>query len=132
MERILQLYRARYPVLLLVSHEEERTLAGLEGLAGQEGCEAWRWRATDGLIGPEGAVDGSQELVGALAHIAGLKKPAFFVLHDVESAFDDPLTVRHLRDLAQQRWDFGILVHQALVPEGRAPFPPLRRSGGMF
>ncbi len=101
MERILQLYRARYPVLFLVSHEEGRTVAGIEVLATQEGCQTYHWRATAGLSGPEGPIGDSQSLTAALTHLSGVTESALFVLLDAAPFFGDPLAVRHLRDLAQ-------------------------------
>ncbi len=96
-------------------------MAGLDGLAGQEGCEIWRWRATDGLRGPEGFVDASQGLANALAHVSTLKSPAFFVFQDVDSALENPMCARHLRDLAQRVGERGQMVVltgcQSRVPE---------------
>ncbi len=120
-ERILQLYRARYPVLFLISHEEARTVAGLDTLASQEGCKVYRWRATEGLSGPDGLVADTSSLVDALANLSGVKGAALFILHDIESSFDDPLAVRHLRELAQGVGNLGQMVvltgTRARVPE---------------
>jgi SpoVK/Ycf46/Vps4 family AAA+-type ATPase len=102
MDQILQLYRARYPVVLLVSHEEERILSGLRGLVSKEGCALYRWRSTEGLTGPGGAVDGSEALAAALKRLGAVEEAALFVLHDVDAGLEDALAVRQLRDLAQQ------------------------------
>jgi len=97
-------------------------VAGLEGLAAQEGCQLYRWRVTQGLTGPDGLVDGSTDLSGALAHLSSLSEPALFVLHDVHSNLEDPLVVRHLVDLAQVVGDRSQMVVltgcRGRVPEG--------------
>jgi SpoVK/Ycf46/Vps4 family AAA+-type ATPase len=121
MDQILQLYRARYPILLLVSHEELRTAGGLESLAAQEGCEIYRWRATVGLLGPAGPIENTAPIVSTLEHLQTLDEAAFFVLHDIASELQSPLTVRHLKDLAQRMGPKGQMVlmtgHSARIPE---------------
>ena len=66
MDRILTLVRARYPMLQLVTHEEDRVGRALERLASEESRSVFRWRATTGLVGPEGSIAATTDLEDAL------------------------------------------------------------------
>ena len=96
-------------------------MAGLEGLASKEGCSLYRWRATDALVGPDGSIPGTKDLNGALSHLFSVDGAGIFVLHDIGWALDEPVTVRHLRDLSKQVGAKGQMVVMtgctARVPE---------------
>jgi AAA+ superfamily predicted ATPase len=100
MDRILTLVRARYPMLMLVTHEEERVGRALERLAVEESRVLYSWRATDGLVGPDGPIDGTQKLTDALTAINKLDDSGFLLFHDVSAWWSDPQVLRQLRDLA--------------------------------
>jgi hypothetical protein len=102
MDRILTLVRARYPMLQLVTHEEDRVGRALERLAVDESRPVYRWRATDGLMGPEGSVAETVDLEDALVALAAVSEPAFFILSDVSAWWGDPRILRYLRDLAHR------------------------------
>jgi hypothetical protein len=102
MDRILTLVRARYPMLQLVTHEEDRVGRALERLATDESLPVYRWRATDGLTGPDGPVAATLDLEDALEALSSVSDPAFFVLSDVAAWWGEPRILRHLRDLAHR------------------------------
>ncbi|HET8732993.1 MAG TPA: AAA family ATPase, partial [Anaeromyxobacteraceae bacterium] len=99
------LVRARYPLISLVSWEEQRLDAILEDLARRHGKALVTWSVTKGLrrvggirgTGPEGA----REPMEALAAVEKLTEPSLVVLKDFHPYLSDPAIVRALRELAQ-------------------------------
>lgn len=102
MDRILTLVRARYPILQLVTHEEERVGRALERLAADESRPVYRWRATDGLFGPDGPIAATMDLEDALEALASVSDEAFFIFSDVAAWWGDPRIMRQWRDLAHR------------------------------
>ncbi len=101
------LVRARYPLIHLVSWEEQRLDAVLEDLARAHGKTLHTWSATQGLRKIQGAryvppVDGTKDPVEALLAIQKLGEPALVVLKDFHPFLNDPIVVRWLRELAHQ------------------------------
>ena len=100
MDKILTLVRARYPMLQLVSHEEERVARGVDRLAADEDRPVYRWRATTGLVGPEGAIADTTAIDAAARAFGKVHGPAFLVVHDAAAWWSDPTVRRQLRDLS--------------------------------
>ncbi|HET8646987.1 MAG TPA: AAA family ATPase, partial [Vicinamibacteria bacterium] len=101
------LVRARYPLLYLVSWEEQRLDSILEQLAGSHGKSFHVWSITGGLRKVAGArtappADGSRDPGDALKAIGALAEPALVVLKDFHPYLNDPVVVRSLRELAHQ------------------------------
>lgn len=94
--------RARYPLLYLVSWEEQRVDGVLEQLARQQSKELWSWSITKGLVksGAPRAAPVHQEPVQALEAIERMQQPAIVVLKDFHPFFVDAAVVRRLRELA--------------------------------
>ena len=98
--RLLQVHlRARYPLLYLITYEEQRVWRVLQHLATEEDREIWRWRHTVGLEGPQGVVPNSQDPAEALRLFDEHSRPALCVLWDMHPYMNDPLVIRRLRDL---------------------------------
>ena len=119
--RIPALLSARYPVLWLVSAEEERVERGLERMCEQSELQLFIWRSTSGLASPFGGqFENTQDLGAALAAIAKLEAPALFVLEDCLDVLQDPAIVRRLRDLVRQlegrKQAVAILSHRLEIP----------------
>ncbi len=98
------LIRARYPLLYLVSFEEQRVEAMLAQLALAHGKEIVDWSVTRGLRNLSSGrrnppFENSQEPVAALRHIHQLPNPSLVVLKDFHRHLDDALVVRALREL---------------------------------
>ena len=97
------LVRARYPLVWLVSWEEQRLDAILGDLARTHGKELWSWSVTRGLRregGGRGASVEARDPVEALAAIEKLADPALVVLKDFHPYLSDPAIVRAMRELA--------------------------------
>lgn len=97
------LIRARYPLLYLVSWEEQRLDALLGDLARSHGKDLIEWTATKGLRALTGTLkavgDETRDPIQALAAISRLPTPALVLLKDFHRHLDDPVTVRALREL---------------------------------
>ena len=98
------LIRARYPLLYLVTFEEQRVDALLGEVARAHGKELVEWSATRGLRIFTGALRGepienTTEPVAALMHVLKLTKPSIVLLKDFHRYLEDALVVRTLREL---------------------------------
>ena len=98
------LIRARYPLLYLVTFEEQRVEAMLSELARAHGKDLVEWTATRGLRtftgqhrGPP--VEDSDNPAIALLQIQKLPKPSLVLLKDFHRQLEDPTVVRALREL---------------------------------
>jgi hypothetical protein len=101
------LIRARYPLLYLVSWEEQRVDGILTELANAHGKVLISWSITRGLKRIGGArampaIEGSKDPVEALGAIAKLTEPSLVVLKDFHPFLNDPGVIRALRELAQE------------------------------
>jgi hypothetical protein len=96
------LVSARYPLLLLHSHEEERVLRALQRVGDRDGLELHRWSCTRGMQDPKGLVVPDTERVdAALRHIEGCREPALFAMLDLHPHLWDAGVVRRLRELTE-------------------------------
>jgi len=105
------LIRARYPLLYIVSWEDERVLAILREIAHRRGKQVFLWAETtgleDGAMTPGGVRPQFQQPFDPLAvldHIRSADGEALFVLRDFHPFFQPPFrqgsaVVRKLRDL---------------------------------
>jgi SpoVK/Ycf46/Vps4 family AAA+-type ATPase len=97
------LVRARYPLVYLVSWEEQRLDAALQDLAKKHGKQLFDWSVTRGLRregGGRGQGPEARDPVEALGAIEKLAEPALVVLKDFHPFLSDPAVVRSLRELA--------------------------------
>ncbi len=98
------LVRARYPLIYLVSWEEQRLDTILDELARRHGKALIAWSVTKGLrrVGGMrgGNPEGAREPMEALAAIEKLTEPSLVVLKDFHPYLGDPAVIRGLRELA--------------------------------
>jgi hypothetical protein len=100
------LIRARYPLVYLVSWEEQRLDGILQELAQSHGKALVSWSITRGLRYVGGArttpiLDAGRTPAEALNAIARLSEPTLVVLKDFHPWLGDAATIRALRDLSQ-------------------------------
>jgi SpoVK/Ycf46/Vps4 family AAA+-type ATPase len=107
MKQILDIYiRARYPLLWVVTPEEERALKVLQELAeaDQQRKRLWLWSATTGLINPaltKSAPDTSKrDPLALLGTILEDDERTIWVLRDFHPFLKDANVVRRLREVA--------------------------------
>lgn len=101
------LVRARYPIIYLVSWEEERVMREIERIASKREKKIYVWTISQGLvryrsgIGPslEGK-KGTKDPILLLKEIQSFEDPALFVLKDYHPYMKDATVIRGLRDLA--------------------------------
>src|SRR5438552_2536822 len=100
------LIRARYPLIYLVTWEEQRLDAILMDVAQNHGKSLLTWSITRGLRRMSGArtltiSEQSRGPIDALAAIGKLTEPSLVVLKDFHPFLDSPQVVRAMRELAQ-------------------------------
>jgi hypothetical protein len=101
------LIRARYPLISLVSWEEQRMDELLHELAARHGKALLTWSVTRGLGRVGGArmvpaFEGSRDPAEVLGQIGKLTEPSLVVLKDFHPYLNDAGVIRALRELAQQ------------------------------
>lgn len=87
--------RARYPLLYIVSSEEERVERLISDIGSELRRNVYFWSCTDGFAG----VAETQSAMSALNFVADSDDRGIFVLKDFHPMFDDPKVVRRVRDL---------------------------------
>jgi len=99
------LIRARYPILYLVTWEEDRAMYLLLKIARAQRKNLAVWTATDGMrtievaSGLREASDGGRKPLEALNAVLQDAQPCIYVLKDFHPYLQDPVVVRQLRDL---------------------------------
>jgi predicted kinase len=97
------LVRARYPLVYLVTPEEQRLEAILGELAASHGKALLGWSSTKGfqrLDGAKGAPEGGKDPLEALAAIERLAGPSLVILKDFHPYLSDPGVIRAVRELS--------------------------------
>lgn len=95
--------RARYPLLYVVSWEEQRVIAALERIARNRNKRLYLWSSTQGLTtGTQGGggSEGSRNIQMALDTVLASRESAIFVLRDVHPFLDNAEVVRKFKDVA--------------------------------
>ncbi|MBN3041155.1 MAG: AAA family ATPase [Candidatus Omnitrophica bacterium] len=96
------LIRARYPILYVVSFEEERVLELFSDLAAPRNKEIFVWTVTGGIAKydePAKADSSTADPLAALNFIDRQNNPAIFILKDFHPFMTDHTIIRKLRDL---------------------------------
>ncbi len=94
--------RARYPLLYLLTWEEDRAQALLEEIGESTGKELILWTRTTGFQPAPPSEANERKPEEALKSIAKSGKKAIYVLRDFHSFLEEPDVVRRLRDLVHQ------------------------------
>lgn len=101
------LIRARYPLIYVVSWEEERVMREIERIAAKRKKKVYAWTISRGMVrhrkgmgdAAEG-MKGTKDPILLLKEIMTFEDPAVFVLKDYHPYMKDSNVVRGLRDLA--------------------------------
>lgn len=101
------LVRARYPLLYVVTSEEERAMARIHQIAESLGKKLFDWTISNGLTRYRAGVDGraegrkdTRDPIIALREILATSEPSIFVLRDFHEFMTNSEIKRRLRDLA--------------------------------
>jgi SpoVK/Ycf46/Vps4 family AAA+-type ATPase len=99
-EQIKYLVKARYPLIYVVSSEEERVEKALTRVANDQKTKAVWWSITKGFS-QQGGAD-VREPVAALNYILEAKESAIYVLRDLHEFMGKHIVKRLLRDIARE------------------------------
>lgn len=100
-EEVGVLIRARYPLIYVVSWEEERVILMLNNIASDTEKRLIIWSTTEGFTDSTGKVIDAEAVdpFTALNYIIEYSRPAIFILKDFHPFMKDPVVIRRLRDL---------------------------------
>ncbi|MSP60323.1 MAG: AAA family ATPase [Myxococcales bacterium] len=96
------LIKAQYPILYIVSSEEERVEEALTKIAERRFMKLAAWSCTRGFVKLVGTIKGgdAKQPDKALDFIAGAEGKGLYILRDFHEFLKTPDVVRRLRDLA--------------------------------
>jgi AAA+ superfamily predicted ATPase len=107
-EEIETLIRARYPLIVIETYEENRADGILEEIAKKRGKKLFCWSVTRGIYeqnvsiqSKRGADSSTRDPLAALDSIIQMVEPAIYIFKDFHPYLTDPAIVRKLRELAQ-------------------------------
>jgi AAA+ superfamily predicted ATPase len=97
------LISAKYPIVYIVSREEDRVIESLKKVAGKLFKSIYSWNCVNGLSYKNKKFDNSSNPLGALACAEQVKSDenVIFVFKDLHSYMDNPQIVRQLKELGQ-------------------------------
>jgi len=101
-----ELIRARYPILYLITWEENRAKQILLHIAQEQGKDIFEWSVTDGLrhlaklFTKEPYKEHSRDPLVALNHVLQSSVPALYVFKDFHLHLKKPEMIRQMRDVA--------------------------------
>jgi len=105
-EQLDTFLRARFPLILVVSHEEERCLQIIKSLCERTQRTLLSWDFSDGfktLTGSRATPPDARDPLTALEQIEALALPnSIFILKDFHEAWDNPQVKRKLRSVSQR------------------------------
>ncbi len=94
------LIRARYPIIYIVSWEEQRVEEALREIARERGKKIFFWTITQGLVqNPNHRDNATKDPLAALDAVIDSRDQALFVLKDFHAFIVDVTVTRRLRDL---------------------------------
>ncbi len=100
------LIRARYPLIYVVSWEEQRVMLEIERITHVLGKKVYEWSISNGIaryhsgLGTMEGKKGSKDPILALKEIMEVNEPCIFCLKDFHAFIKDNVVIRTLRDLA--------------------------------
>lgn len=116
------------PIVLIETQEESRVEGLFRRLSTRLGRPLYRWSAATGLArldAAEAGPMGGQEAVEALKRILAASAPGLYLLFDIHRWIDDALTLRALREVAQNH---GRAAHTLVLVAPELPIPAELKS----
>ncbi len=94
------LIRARYPIIYIVSWEEQRVEDALREIARERGKKIFFWTVTQGMVqNPAHRDNATRDPMTALDAVIDSREQALFVLKDYHAFMSEVSVIRRLRDL---------------------------------
>jgi len=94
------LIRARYPIIYIVSWEEQRVEEALRKMSTERGKKIFFWTVTQGMVqNPAHRDNATRDPIAALDAVIDSREQALFVLKDYHAFISDVTVTRRLRDL---------------------------------
>jgi len=108
LDKLDRYIRAQFPLIGIMSHEENRVMAAIKALATKRNRKVATWSYTQGLENFDLSADDTRmpdEAMAAIANylkdgISAKDKATIFVIKDLHHMLDDSLIVRYLRDIS--------------------------------
>lgn len=100
-ENLINLIKAKYPIIYLVSWEEERVEKNLNALKDEiYGGDAnfYSWSTTKGLLNGGNKIDGSDDILKAFDFAIDSNEKAIFLIKDFHYIISEPKIIRKLKD----------------------------------
>lgn len=94
-----------YPLLYLVSWEEERVESSLKLIGKklfEDSLNFYTWSCTDGMRGEDGEVKDTDDVIQALEKVIDNKETAFYLFKDLHFFLNNPRLIRKLKDFYQR------------------------------
>ena len=103
---LCSLLRARFPIILIETHEEPRILDVLAKACNLENQILMTWSITSGIRrhGRDEAIYQTNDLLDALKHIDKTPQNGVYVLCDAHPGFKDPVAMRLIREIAMAHY----------------------------
>lgn len=97
------LVRARYPLIYVISFEEDRVYRALKATLKNKNKRIYRWSVTEGLETDDGSyLSEFKEPLKVLEYINQIDVDGIFILKDYHHYMNDAVVIRKLRDLGQK------------------------------
>ena len=103
-EAIERLITAGYPLLYLISWEEERVENNLRLIGNRlfsDTPKFYTWSCTDGMRDGTGEIEGSRDVIQALEKVIDNRESGFYLFKDLHFFLNDPRLIRRLKDVYQ-------------------------------
>lgn len=117
---IAVLSRSAYPLIYIVTQEEDRALELVASAAKASRKDYYRWSVSDGFGADQDEARGDVKL--ALETVRACEDPALFVLLDIDPYLSDPAVVRQIRDqlaeVASRRQSMVVIAPVLNLPPG--------------
>ncbi|HMB90691.1 MAG TPA: AAA family ATPase [Rhodothermales bacterium] len=107
------LLKARTPIILIESREEQRVIDLMAHVAGKLRLPLYAWNVAEGMrrVGSGNEHTSNREPVEMLQHIWSLRMEGVYLLLDFHPYLDDPTHVRIIKEISQQAEKY----HQTLI-----------------
>ncbi len=132
-EECLDVYlRARFPLIVVVTLEEERALSVVQKALGRSHRSFFTWDVAEGFRAPaeqQGPVPTAGDPITALEYIDAAEGDTVFVLKDFHECWDHPQVKRKLRSVAQR---LKFTPKSILVTTPNGTVPPELRDDAVF